>query len=384
MARHPFWPFAVILLAPLGIAHAQSQPWTQFDQNQLAPFSERHAEAWSSREPENAEAFFSEAGQLPVNGGEPAVGREAIAANWPLGDGSVWRVAADQGGTPIRQPGQGSEAETEIRMAIRGWVDVYNRNDWGVLAEEFTEEAVMLPPNSPAVAGRAAIAAWQAAHEDGFGIVLKPDEISILGDRAVIRGRSCVFIPLEAGNTGVDVGKFLEVRRRQPDGRWLISHDAFSSDRPVGRELAEDCPEEIAEGTVRREGAADASRKDSDSDLTPILDNRTRVILEGINSGDVSGIMALYGPGALYSTDNATMLVSPEAIEAFWVSVAASPVHDAALELLRIERLGPDAFVEIQKYDVFDDAGERLFGGYAALLWRRVEGRWMIAADVSN
>ena len=127
-----------------------------------------------------------------------------------------------------------------------------------------------------------------------------------------------------------------------------------------------------------------ATEQDELSDLIPILDNRTRVILEGIRSGDVSEIMALYGPGALYSTDNATLLSQPEAIEAFWVNVAASPAHDATLEVLRIERLGPDAFVEIQKYDVLDEAGERLFGGYASLLWRKVGGRWVIAADVSN
>ncbi|MFN4039144.1 MAG: DUF4440 domain-containing protein [Erythrobacter sp.] len=121
-----------------------------------------------------------------------------------------------------------------------------------------------------------------------------------------------------------------------------------------------------------------------EADLMPILDNRTRLILEGIRSGDVSQIMALYAPGSLYAADNATLLSDPEAIEAFWVNVAASPAHDATLEVLRIERLGPDAFVEIQKYAVFDKAGARLFGGYASLLWRRVEGRWIIAADVSN
>ena len=121
-----------------------------------------------------------------------------------------------------------------------------------------------------------------------------------------------------------------------------------------------------------------------EADLMPILENRTRVILEGIRSGDVSGIMALYGPGSLYSTDNATLLSDSEAIKAFWVNVAASPAHDATLEVLKVEWLGPDAFVEIQKYDVFDAVGERLFGGYASLLWRRVEGRWIIAADVSN
>ena len=52
-----------------------------------------------------------------------------------------------------------------------------------------------------------------------------------------------------------------------------------------------------------------------------------------------------------------------EDIAAFWAEVAASPAQDATLEVLRIERLSPDAFVEIQKYDVFDADGARLFGG---------------------
>lgn len=94
--------------------------------------------------------------------------------------------------------------------------------------------------------------------------------------------------------------------------------------------------------------------------------------------------MELYGPNSLYATDNKTLLSDTEALKGFWVNVAASSAHDATLEVLKIERLGPDAFVEIQKYAVFDKAGERLFGGYASLLWRRVEGRWIIAADVSN
>lgn len=50
----------------------------------------------------------------------------------------------------------------------------------------------------------------------------------------------------------------------------------------------------------------------------------------------------------------------------------------------RPSRLGTDAFVEIQKYDLFAQGGEWMFGGYASLLWRRFGGRWIIAADVSN
>lgn len=136
--------------------------------------------------------------------------------------------------------------EHEIRAAIAEWVAIYNRNDWSALANQFTEDAVMMPPNAPGVSGRAAIAAWEAENEAGFRIALRPDDISIVGDRAIIHGLSCVFIPLEDGAIGVDIGKFLEVRRRQPDGRWLVAQDVFNSDLAAGAELAKACPLEIA------------------------------------------------------------------------------------------------------------------------------------------
>ena len=62
------------------------------------------------------------------------------------------------------------------------------------------------------------------------------------GDLAYIRGRSCVFIPLGDEIYGVDVGKYLEVREKQPDGAWLITKDIFNSDAAIGSDLLEACP----------------------------------------------------------------------------------------------------------------------------------------------
>jgi len=42
-------------------------------------FAEEYAEAWSSRDPDRVAGFFSEKGSLQINGGEPSVGRRAIA-----------------------------------------------------------------------------------------------------------------------------------------------------------------------------------------------------------------------------------------------------------------------------------------------------------------
>jgi nuclear transport factor 2 (NTF2) superfamily protein len=43
-------------------------------------FAERYAAAWCGQDPATVAGFFSEEGSLTINEGEPAVGREAIAA----------------------------------------------------------------------------------------------------------------------------------------------------------------------------------------------------------------------------------------------------------------------------------------------------------------
>lgn len=129
-----------------------------------------------------------------------------------------------------------------IRLASDAWVETYNQNAWSDLSSLFSEDATMMPPNNISVSGRAAIAAWEIDNESGFRIAFDIQEISGRGDMAYIRGRSCTFIPLGNGEFGVDVGKFLEIRKKQSNGQWLIQADIFNSDIPLGGELLSTCP----------------------------------------------------------------------------------------------------------------------------------------------
>ncbi len=49
-------------------------------ETELTDFATRYAAAWSSQDPDQFASFYAEHGSLSVNAGEPAVGREAIAA----------------------------------------------------------------------------------------------------------------------------------------------------------------------------------------------------------------------------------------------------------------------------------------------------------------
>jgi len=139
------------------------------------------------------------------------------------------------------------EDRASIEAASNVWVETYNRNDWDSLAKLFMPDAAMMPPNGPIVRGRESIAAWEMENETDFRIAFEIDAIKGSGDLAYVRGRSCVFIPDGTGNYGIDVGKFLEVRKRQADGTWLIEADIFNSDLPVGAALLDSCPLDLPE-----------------------------------------------------------------------------------------------------------------------------------------
>lgn len=129
-----------------------------------------------------------------------------------------------------------------IKASSKDWVETYNRNDWKKLATLFSPDATLMPPNSSEIVGREAIAAWEVENEDGFRIAFDLREIEGNGDLAYVRGKSCVFIPDGHGGYGVDVGKFLETRKKQADGAWLIVTDIFNSDAAIGSALGTSCP----------------------------------------------------------------------------------------------------------------------------------------------
>ncbi len=135
-----------------------------------------------------------------------------------------------------------NDAQEAIKASSKEWVETYNSNDWQKLASLFTPDAILMPPNNAEVRGRTAIAAWEAKNENGFRIAFDIQEIEGRGDTAYVRGRSCVFIPDGDGGYGVDVGKFLELRKKQADGAWLIEADIFNSNAAQGSELLESCP----------------------------------------------------------------------------------------------------------------------------------------------
>ncbi len=107
------------------------------------------------------------------------------------------------------------------------------RND-SANAALYSENAVFMPPNGPAVTGRPAIRRWLAAFPPMSDFGLTPVEIDGRGDLAYVRGTYALTLAA-AGKTPAipDRGKYVEIRRKQADGAWLMVADIFNSDLPA-------------------------------------------------------------------------------------------------------------------------------------------------------
>lgn len=133
---------------------------------------------------------------------------------------------------------QPAALKDEDKAAMRASVDSFNlyfRTDRdSAVAMEFAENGVMLPPNMGPVEGRAAILAFFQGFPAVADFTAVPIDIDGRGDLAYVRGTYSYTMPAQGRNPAMqDHGKFVEIRRKQADGRWLVTVDIFNSNVPV-------------------------------------------------------------------------------------------------------------------------------------------------------
>jgi len=106
--------------------------------------------------------------------------------------------------------------------------------DWATVAEMYTDDAVVCPANEPSVNGRAAIRAWVESFPPITEHSVNNVQVEGRDDLAYVVGTYAMTVePPGAPGPVKDTGKYVEIRRRQPDGKWLIAVDIFNSDLPI-------------------------------------------------------------------------------------------------------------------------------------------------------
>lgn len=152
----------------------------------------------------------------------------------PMRPSIPWIIAACALVAAGCQPGPAPLSDAD-RQAIQAVSEQFMRHiesgNVDSLAALYTEDVVVMPPNQPAVHGRAAVREWQADFPPVSEFIALNDEIQGVGDLAYVRGRYVLRLAIEGAP--VDSGKYLEIRRRQADGSWPIAVDIFNSSLPA-------------------------------------------------------------------------------------------------------------------------------------------------------
>jgi uncharacterized protein (TIGR02246 family) len=141
----------------------------------------------------------------------------------------VWSlsVSAEAAGlSPADVAAINASTQTAVKAALA--------KDFAGWAALFAEDGVLNPPNEPAVKGRAAIRAWLEKFPPLADFKLENVKVEGREDLAYVLGTySLTITPPGAPGPVKDMGKYIEVRRKAADGRWLLAVDMFSSDLPA-------------------------------------------------------------------------------------------------------------------------------------------------------
>jgi uncharacterized protein (TIGR02246 family) len=124
--------------------------------------------------------------------------------------------------------------EAAIRANTTAWATAYNNGDGEAMAAAYAEDAVLLPPNAPAVTGRAAIREFletdsQTTRGSGLKFNIPGDgPVQVSGDLAYESGSASV---VDASGATVATAKYIGVFNKK-DGKWLLVRDTWNMDAP--------------------------------------------------------------------------------------------------------------------------------------------------------
>lgn len=137
------------------------------------------------------------------------------------------------GCSSMGQHGFAQRDEDAQRTLTSNWQRDVNGKNWDKVVASYTIDAVLMPPNGPNVEGRENIRQFFAAFPPISDMKVELVDIEGRGDIAFVRGIYSMNIAMPDGSTLHDSGKYVELRMKQADGTWLISHDMFNSDLPA-------------------------------------------------------------------------------------------------------------------------------------------------------
>ena len=126
--------------------------------------------------------------------------------------------------------------EAALKNLDAEWSKAAGAKDVDKTVSYYADDAIVLPPNSPALTSKEAIRTmWNGMlSAPGFSGGWKATKVEVArsGDLGYLTGTYEITENDAAGKPMTDKGKLLEVWKKQADGSWKCVVDMFSSDLP--------------------------------------------------------------------------------------------------------------------------------------------------------
>jgi ketosteroid isomerase-like protein len=135
---------------------------------------------------------------------------------------------------PAAPPDNRAADEAALRKADADWSNSAKANQVDAFVAYYTDDATVLPPNSPMAASkddiRKVIGGFLALPAINLKWQPTKVEVSKSGDVGYTMGTYEMSFNDPEGKPTSDHGKYLEVWKKQGDGSWKCAVDSFSSD----------------------------------------------------------------------------------------------------------------------------------------------------------
>ena len=131
--------------------------------------------------------------------------------------------------------GAGTEKDIEaIRKRQEEFPAAHEYQDGAKLAEFYTENAMLIPPDEPIVSGKQAIAQWYEHQFEKAPPIENPkvilEEIEVCGNLAFNRGNFILKFEGETADKPIILNlRFITIWRKQPDGSWKFYRDIWNT-----------------------------------------------------------------------------------------------------------------------------------------------------------
>jgi ketosteroid isomerase-like protein len=152
----------------------------------------------------------------------------------------VWSVAllCGLGGSPFAAAA--GEGDATGRGALEAASEALDRalgtDDVEALFALVADDVVLMPPGEAPVRGKAAMREWYLGLLSQYrteSLILTDREVSVAAGLAVVAGTHEWRLQAAAGGDPVvDHGKYMQVWKQQPDGRWLFAREIWNSSVP--------------------------------------------------------------------------------------------------------------------------------------------------------